>query len=112
MASAELIFKTRNTLETTQGKPIAISMDLYKLPEPFDPTYPDGYRFSWIAYEDKEPSNRVLFDCHSPKGPHMHIDGDKEGVRFKWESVAQARSLFFKTVVDRFGFIPELEGEY
>jgi len=111
MASAELIFKEGFTLDSIDGKIIVFYMDLYRLPNPYDPTYPEGYKFSWIAYEDNLEESRVLFDCHSPKGPHMHIDADKEGVEFEWTTLIEVRKLFFQTVVKRFGPIPELEGE-
>jgi hypothetical protein len=51
-------------------------MDLYKLPEGHPKSFPDGHRFSWIAFDSDDESMRVLFDCHHPKGPHFHVDNE------------------------------------
>ena len=78
-------------------------MDVYRLPKGHPETFPDGYRFSWIAYDSEKETNRVLFDCHHPKGPHFHIDHDPEGQPFEWKSLEAAYDLFFEKIRERFG---------
>lgn len=86
-------------------------MDLYAIPEPDRSQYPDGYRFSWIAFDVDNPDCRVLFDCHPPKGPHIHVDGQPE-VLVHWVSIENTEEEFFKKVQDHFGhFIVEDEEE-
>lgn len=79
-------------------------MDLFRLTEE-DPaqTHPEGYRFSWIAFDRESPEKRVLFDCHPPKGPHFHLDEDREGVPFEWTSLAAAIEFFRQKVREHFG---------
>jgi hypothetical protein len=70
--------------------------------------FPEGYRFSWIAFDPLEPGPRILFDCHAPKGPHLHVDGDPVGVPYQWISLAEAEKFFFAKVQERFGmFVKE-----
>ena len=87
-----------------------IELDLYKLPEPYDSNYPEGYKFSWIALDLSDPKKRVLFDCHTPKGPHFHIDEEKEGASFEWVSLSNAQQFFYLKVIEHFGEIPDLRG--
>ncbi len=77
-------------------------MDLFQIPEPERKNYPEGYRFSWIAFDAEDPEERVLFDCHPPKGPHIHVDGEPEFL-FKWKSLEQSEALFFEKVQEKFG---------
>jgi hypothetical protein len=87
-------------------------MDLHKLPEGHSENFPEGYKFSWIAFDPNRESERVLFDCHFPKGPHFHIDDEVEGEPFKWTSLDAAYDLFFVKVKERFGrFILEEESQ-
>jgi hypothetical protein len=45
----------------------------------------------------------VLFDSHTPKGPHFHVDADSEGQSFNWVSVEDAIRLFREKVMEHFG---------
>ena len=92
--NATLIFHEKFAVRTTEGREVLIELDLYKLPDPYDSTYPEGYRFSWIALDPNDAAQRVLFDCHPPKGPHLHIDMEKEGTPFKWTSLLDAQNFF------------------
>ena len=103
MADAIRLFSKRFELMCKDDRPIAVYMDLYKLPEGHFQSFPQGFRFSWIAYDPEEPSARVLFDCHHPKGPHVHVDSDPEGQPFLWTTLDDAYALFFKKVEERFG---------
>jgi hypothetical protein len=78
-------------------------MDLYRLPNGSKKEYPEGYKFSWIAFDPENEVKRVLFDCHSKKGPHVHLDDDKEGQAFHWKDLDAASELFFATVKKHFG---------
>ncbi len=42
---------------------------------------------------------RVLFDCHPPKGPHIHIDDDQEGISLEWKRLDDTRVKFFAEVL-------------
>ena len=104
---AMLIYRRRVTRRTLKGREIRLVMDLYEIPEPDKGKYPDGYRFSWIAFDVELPEKRVLFDCHPPKGPHLHVDGEPE-IYFKWVSLEETEELFFSKIQDRFGgLVPE-----
>lgn len=78
-------------------------MDLYRLPRGHSKSFPEGYRFSWIAYDSEDVMARVLFDCHHPKGPHVHVDQDPSGKAVEWVSLESSYERFFKIVRDRFG---------
>jgi hypothetical protein len=75
---AELLFERKFEITTKAGLPVVIFMDLYKLPKGAKKDYPEGYKFSWIAFDSENEAKRVLFDCHTKKGPHLHLDGDKK----------------------------------
>ena len=81
-------------------------MDLYKLPEKAK-GYPDGLKFSLIAFDADRPNKRVLVDVHPPKGPHIHFDEDSQGVPFEWKGYAEAERLFFQAAIKHFGLDPE-----
>ena len=78
-------------------------MDLYRLPKGHPKIFPEGYRFSWIAYDPENPLFRVLFDCHPPKGPHVHVDDNKEGDAIEWISLEVTYLEFFEAIRKRFG---------
>jgi len=84
-----------------------MAMDLYELPAGRAKSSDVPYRFSWIAFDKEYPEQRVLFDCHPPKGPHFHVDGDDEGQSFKWTSIEDAIALFENKVTKRFGVLME-----
>ena len=105
---ARLVFRERFTVETIDGKRIQIFMDLFLLPAPCESCFPEGFKFSWIAFEEDMPEARILFDCHSPKGPHMHIGQNLMDSPFEWQSLSVAQDLFYSKVIEFFGEIPEL----
>jgi hypothetical protein len=106
LMKASRIYHTKVTVTVEGGKRIAVAMDLYKLP-PEEKGYPDGYKFSWIAYDPVDPLNRVLFDVHPPKGPHVHIDRDSIGAPYEWNGLAAAEKFFIAKVQERFGKFTE-----
>lgn len=107
--SAARVYRKKVSVKTILGTPLVIYMDLFQLSPPFDPLFPDGYKFSWTAFDPLNPENRVLFDCHVPKGVHYHLDQDIEGKPFQWNSLQDAESQFLEKVQERFGEIPSLK---
>ena len=100
---ATLIFQRTFTLTCRTGRSISVFMDVFRLPEGHPESFPEGYRFSWIAYDSENEEARVLFDCHHPKGPHIHVDEDPAGTPFKWVSLESAYDLFFSKLREWFG---------
>lgn len=80
-----------------------IYMDLYQIAGGEQFALPEGYRFSWIAFDPDSPDTRVLFDCHSPKGPHFHLNNEKEGTAYQWQNLKEAERFFFEIVEKHFG---------
>lgn len=105
---AKLVDRRRFVVFSRSGKAVQIVMDLYKIQGRDAAKHPDGFRFSWIAFDPEEPGRRVLFDSHPPKGPHFHIDGDKVGVTEAWESLDAAYGKFFKAVARHFDIDQEV----
>ena len=103
---AALVYSTKITITVKSKRRISVVMDLYKLP--FSQSgYPEGYKFSWIAFDPQNPTERVLFDVHPPKGPHLHIDEDPKGVPYKWNGIKEAEEFFLEKIQERFGEITE-----
>lgn len=80
-------------------------MRLQKLPNIQRKEFPQDYKFSWIAYNLENTSERVLFDNHHGKIPHYHIDKDKQGISFAWASQEKSEKLFWEKVQKRFGIL-------
>ena len=100
---AACLFKEKFELEKKDGGVVVIYMDLYQVADDAKLGLPEGYRFSWIAFDSDNPLDRVLFDCHSPKGPHFHIGNDQEGTPYQWRGLKEAEQDFFKKVEAHFG---------
>ena len=100
---AVLLQKSKTTITVGSGRTIAIYVDTFQLRGAKDSSSWQAYRFSWIAFDPDESDAKVLFDCHEPKGPHWHIDGDKVGHPFAWKGLKEAEDLFFEKVEERFG---------
>lgn len=111
MTKAIKIFSRRFKITCKNREMVVVFMDLYKLADDRAGVSPEGYRFSWIAFDPEDESTRVLFDCHPPKGPHIHVDGDREGTPFEWRSLDEAQALFFEKVAEKFGAIAEEDDE-
>ncbi len=103
VAKATRIFSKQFELRCANDRTIVVFMDLYKLPNGHPLSFPEGYRFSWIAFDPSDETAKVLFDCHEPKGPHIHVDSDSTGVPFEWRSLDDAYAFFFAKVRQRFG---------
>lgn len=89
---AFLLFESHQLFVTVAGATVEIHMDLYQLEKRAD-VLGSEYRFSWIAFDADDPMRRVLFDSHPPKGPHFHLDNEKEGQSFPWVSIGDAVAI-------------------
>ena len=65
-----------------------------------DKNYPDNYKYSLICLDEKKNS-KILFDNHSPKGHHFHIDKQE----FKYEFINEEKLVndFEKLIFEHFG---------
>jgi hypothetical protein len=63
--------------------------------------FPQGYKFKWIAFNRDNPSERVLFDNHTGKGPHYHVNGKQ--VFFAWKSRQHTQQMFYQKITQKFG---------
>lgn len=99
-----LIYDTKWTFSTKTGKTVIVIMKLRHLFDgQFGQEYPEGYKINWIAYNEDNPKERVLFDNHHGKVLHYHIDQDKKGIIFTWVSREKTEELFWEKVQKRFG---------
>ena len=96
----KLVFHWKEDYLMSSGKMITIEMKLVKFPEVQKGEYPEDYKFNWIAFEQDNPEERVLFDNHHGKDPHFHINDQEEF--FTWISQEKTQKLFFKKVREKF----------
>ncbi len=100
---ATRVFSRRFQIKCKDEQLAVVFMDLYKLPEGAPDLFPEGYKFSWIAFDPDHEDHRVLLDCHPPKGPHINIDGDADGETFDWITLEAAYEFFFAKIKELFG---------
>ena len=84
----------------SSGKKIFIEVRLIKLLTA-KPEFPQGYYFKWLAFNRDNPSERVLFDNHTGKGPHWHENGHQEF--FTWVSRQHTQQMFYQKIIQKFG---------
>lgn len=107
---ARLVMQRRFLAESRRGKQVVVEMDIYEVPDADEQELPGGYRFSWIAFNAQSPKERVLFDSHPPKGPHFHLDDEKNEIKIEWTSLEEVERLFYRSVARHFDIDPkELE---
>lgn len=105
---ATRIYRNKFSIGCEGDRTVTIYMDLFHVPGGQEKGLPEGYKFSWIALDPSDSEARILFDCHPPKGPHLHVDSEKVGVPYQWVSLDEAEKFFFDKVQERFGkFIKE-----
>lgn len=106
---ATFLWDKRSAFFTKEGREIIVEMDLYRVKGSGQGKhFPEGYRFSWIAFAQDAPTRRVLFDCHPPKGAHFHLDEDPDGTPFEWTTLDDAIDLFQAKVREHFGDLSEV----
>ena len=93
-------YHRRDEFRMSSGKKIFIEVKLVKL-SIAKPEFPQGYKFSWIAFNRDYPNERVLFDNHRGKKPHYHVNGKQ--VFFTWKSRQHAEQLFYQKIIEKFG---------
>jgi hypothetical protein len=80
---------------------VAVIVQVWKIPPPNDQSYPDGKRYSLVAFQSKKAGEKVLLDCHPPKGPHFHTEnGDVFLPGLNYE---EAFKIFWVKMEERFG---------
>jgi len=98
ISDAKLVFNTQSR------KTIIVLMKLRRFPVSQSRVeFPEGYKINWIAYNEDDPNERVLFDNHHGKVLHYHIDSDQKGISFAWISREKTEALFWQKVQVRFG---------
>lgn len=85
----------------SSGQWITVEIKLIKLPNINKSEFPQDYKFSWIAFNKDEPSERILFDNHHAKAPHFRINGQEE--YFQWKSLDDTLELFYQKILSKFG---------
>ena len=105
MGSTLLFTEKLTVLSLKLSRRIAIYMDLFHI-DGHEQKYPEGFKYSWIAFDIENEQNRVLFDCHPPKGPHVHIN-DLE-IAYDWISLEKAEEDFWDYVNQEFGPLEEV----
>lgn len=80
-------------------------MEVWKILAPESRKYPDRIRFSIVAFKESLPSDAIVMDCHPPKGPHYHLDGNE--IAFEWDGLDKAEEKFWQIVEEKFGKIKE-----
>jgi hypothetical protein len=93
---ATLLNHRRFVTFNRSGKPVVFEMKLFRISGKEAVHHPEGYRVGWIAFDPENTHKRVLFDSHSPKGIHFHIDDEDEGTSFIWKSLAKTERIFFE----------------
>ncbi len=104
---AKLLFAIKRKLLAPNGHQFTLSMDLFEVHKHESKGLFKGrYKFSWIFFEDHNPMNRILLDCHAPLGPHLHIDQGPQ-IRLDEETLDDLLNTFRRAIQERFDF--ELE---
>lgn len=108
MKAARILHQKAVYLATQNNEVFRVSIveEIFKIPEAQSSMFPDGFKLSFIAFRNDEPTRKVLLDCHPPKGPHYHI-GEAE-FSFEWSGLEDAEKLFWQLVENEFGVIEEV----
>ena len=78
---------------------------VWKIPLPEGEKYPQGLKFSLIAFLISNPEDSILVDCHPPKGPHFHMNGLETNI--EWVGFDETEKLFWQLVGSKFGIIQD-----
>lgn len=103
---ARLIFKVRDSVALKFGGRLTINMDLYQINDEHL-GFERAYTFSWIAFDPKDPDNRVLMDQHSEKPCHLHLDGLEINLDPSPLNLDEAIKIFWNEVRKHFGELLE-----
>lgn len=105
---ATQIFVVERIIESESGVLYRLHMDLFDLGKGrANGLFLNRFRLSWIFFEVENPDRRVLVDCHSPFGTHLHFDsGPRQAVAA--ETLAEVRDIFAAAIKNHFGLDVEL----
>lgn len=78
MKQGHLLLYEERKLITSHGYLIGVEAELWILPPPQPPEFPENYKFKLIAYNLENPPELVRIDNHFGKGPHYHSNGQQK----------------------------------
>lgn len=84
----------------SSGKKIFVEIEWLKL-DTNKPEFPNGFKFKWLAFNRDNPAEKILFDNHTGKKSHYHID--KKEKFFTWTSREHTQQMFCQEVVKKWG---------
>jgi hypothetical protein len=91
----------------SSGKKIFVEIEWLKL-DTDKPEFPQGFKFKWLAFDRDKPSEKILFDNHTGKKPHYHVD--KEEKFFTWKSRKDTQQMFYQEIIKKWGnFIKKVD---
>lgn len=100
-------FYRKDEFLTSSGKKIFVEIEIIKISTD-KPEFPQGFKFKWLAFNREYPEQRILFDNHTGKKPHYHID--KKQKFFTWISRKQTQQMFYQEIIKKFGkFIRKID---
>lgn len=103
--AVKTVGRTLNYVTANTGEALRVIIEVWKIPHPEGLKYPDGFRFSIVAFLESNTEDSLVLDCHPPKGPHYHLNGEEKS--FKWTGFDEAEALFWKVLEQKFGKIRE-----
>jgi len=86
---------------------VFVKVELFKIPEPEAQKYPEGIKFSLLAFRSDDPNQKILIDCHPPKGPHIHVREIEKS--FEWIDLDKTYALFWELIEKEFGKLKEVK---
>jgi len=100
----EVISSQRWVFLTEKGKVITVIMKVRQFTEETRQEFPEGYKINWIAYDEENPTQRIILDNHHGKNLHWH-DNKKEENFSEWVSLEETKKLFWKRIIAKFGLL-------
>ena len=91
---SKLIYKHKAKIQ----KKYILELSIWKIPD--KERYPDGIKYSLICL-DINTENKILFDNHYPKGPHIHIN--EEEIKYDYVDENKLVDDFSKIIFEHFG---------
>jgi hypothetical protein len=98
--------RTATFLIKASKEQLRVHIEVWEIPYPESKKFPDGLKFSIVAFIENNTSDAVVVDCHPPKGPHFHFEGKE--TQFEWKGLEEAEELFWDLVEKKFGKIEEV----
>lgn len=105
MKATKIVSRKVTYTVKSSGESLRVIVEVWKIFPPEGDHFPDGLKFSIVAFLESAPGEAVIIDCHPPKGPHFHFGGKE--VSFPWEGLDKAETLFWELVEKKFGPVKE-----